>query len=69
MAVVIKADEELRALLRRAYETERKARKLIEQTEELLRQSRALQRGGRASSKLRVTARYNLLQYRPSERH
>jgi hypothetical protein len=39
------ADEELQALLRRAYETERKAKQLVEETEELLRQSRALQRG------------------------
>jgi hypothetical protein len=60
MVIVFKADEELGALLRRAYETERKAKQLIEQTEELLRQSRAFQRGRRASSKLRVTAPRNL---------
>ena len=44
-AVAEISDEELRALLRRAYETERKTRQLIEKTEELLRQSRALERG------------------------
>jgi peptide subunit release factor 1 (eRF1) len=40
-AIVNTSDEKLRALFRRAYETERRTKQLIETTEELLRQARA----------------------------